>query len=639
MQLKHLKSISQSTNGISKVTACCWAPNGKRLAICTTDRVVVIFDEEGVRRDKFATKPIEKGPKNYLVRQMAFSPQSDKLAIAQTDNMVFVYKLGTEWGDKKSICNKFQHSSPITSLVWPSKRTNEIVYGLAEGKVKIGQMKTHKAATLYQTDSYVTAIAVNPVGDAIVIAHLDGTVYTFWFENGERARERVIARHPCPPFALAWGSSICVAGNDSQVTFYDEDGGEEHTFDYSKDEGCKEFTVACSNPTGDAIVCGNFNSFYVYARTKDTMGWEEKSISKVENMYTVTALDWKSDGSKLAVGTLTGVVDLYDVCVKRSLYKGGFELTYVSHSQVIVRKQDTTSRIVVRSQYGCEITKTNIYQSRFVVAHTTETLVVGDMETLKMSEVQWHGDGTEKFIFENPSACIIYFAGEATIVEYGINEPLGSIRTSHVNRHVLSLRLNERPLRATEDDFSATPKGDNKKAAFLLDSQTACVKDLVTQATVTIMHDSKIDWLEMNSRSDLVLFRDRRRFLHVYDVETQTRHQLLNFCTYVQWVPLSDVVVAQNRASLCVWYNIRAPDQVTLQSIKGDVEDIERTEGRTEVIVDEGMSQAVYPLDGSLIQFGTAIEDRNFTKAMDILSNLELTADAEAMWSQLSAIA
>ena len=98
------------------------------------------------------------------------------------------------------------------------------------------------------------------------------------------------------------------------------------------------------------------------------------------------------------------------------------------------------------------------------------------------------------------------------------------------------------------------------------------------------------------------------------------------------------MVVAQNRASLCVWYNIRAPDQVTLQSIKGDVEDIERTEGRTEVIVDEGMSQAVYPLDESLIQFGTAIEDRNLTKAMDILSNLELTADAEAMWSQLSAI-
>ena len=48
--------------------------------------------------------------------------------------------------------------------------------------------------------------------------------------------------------------------------------------------------------------------------------------------------------------------------------------------------------------------------------------------------------------------CIIYFAGEATMVEYGVDEALGSIRTSHVNRHVLSLRLNERPMRAAVGD-------------------------------------------------------------------------------------------------------------------------------------------------------------------------------------------
>ena len=168
--------------------------------------------------------------------------------------------------------------------------------------------------------------------------------------------------------------------------------------------------------------------------------------------------------------------------------------------------------------------------------------------------------------------------------------------------------------------------------------QTLCVKDLVTQASVQVMHDAKIDWLELNSRGDLVLFRDRRRYLHIYDIETQTRNQLLNFCTYVQWVPLSDVVVAQNRSNLCVWYNIHAPEQVTLQAIKGDVEDIERAEGRTEVIVDEGMSQAVYPLDESLITFGTAMDDRNFMAAMDILSGLELTAEGEAMWRQLSEV-
>lgn len=569
---------------------------------------------------------------------MVFSPQSDKLAIAQSDNMVFVYKIGSEWGDKKSICNKFQHPSSITCLAWPFKRSNEIVYGLAEGKVKIGQMKTYKPATLYQTDSYVTALCCNPTGNAVVSAHLDGSIYTFWFDSIERGAH-IIARHQSVPFALAWGGSIVVAGNDCQITFYDEDGGEEHTFDHSQNPECREFTSACTNPTGDAVALGNFNSLYIYTRNKDTMGWEEKSVTRVDNMYSVTAMDWKPDGDKLAVGNLCGVVDLYDVCVKRTMYKGGFELTYVSHSQVIVRQVETNMRIVLRSQYGCEILKTNIFKNRYVVATTTDTLLLGDLDTLKLSEIQWHGNGTERFIFDNPSACVIYFAGEASIVEYGLNDLLGSIRTSHVNTHSLSLRINERvPKAHLAGETSSATSEDNKKIAFLLDAQTVCIKDLVSHASVTVNHDSKIDWLELNGKASLLLFRDKRRFLHLFNLDTQSRTQLLSFCTYVQWVPNSDVVVAQNRSNLCVWYNIHAPDQITLHTIKGDVEEIERGDGRTEVIVDEGMSQAVYPLDESLIDFGTAIDDGDLTKAMDILDPLTISSEVEAMWRQLHSL-
>lgn len=37
---------------------------------------------------------------------------------------------------------------------------------------------------------------------------------------------------------------------------------------------------------------------------------------------------------------------------------------------------------------------------------------------------------------------------------------------------------------------------------------------------------------------------------------------------FPQWVPLSDVVVAQNQGSLCIWYNIDNPDKVTTFPIK-----------------------------------------------------------------------
>lgn len=540
--------------------------------------------------------------------------------------MVFVYKIGMDWGEKKSICNKFQHSSSITSLIWPTSKLNEIIYGLAEGQVKLGQMKTHKPLTLYNADSYVVALANNMDCTGFVSSHLDGSIFVFYHDVGDRGA-RLISRHSCPPVALTWGSSIVVAGNDGRIVFYDSDGSEEQTIDYFTGEEQQEFTSATCNPTGDMVVLGSFNSLHTITRGKDTMVWESSSAIAVENLYSVTAMDWKPDGDKLAIGNISGVVDLYDVCIKRTMYKGGFELTYVSQSQVIIRQLEANLRIVLRSRYNREILKTNIYMNRYVVAHTSDTILLGDLQTLKVSEIPWRNGAGEKYIFDNPNACVIHSAGELFVVEYGIDDVLGSVRTSFTSSHVVSLRINERIKKATQ--------GENKKIGFLLDAQTVCVKDLSSQVVVQVAHDSKIDWLELNGRGDLLLFRDKKRYLHIFDLSSQSRHQLLSFCTYVQWVPNSDVIVAQSRSNMCVWYNVAAPDQVTSIPIKGDIEDIERADGRTEVIVDEGISQALYPLDEILISFGTVIDDGELYRAMELLDKLVVTPDVEAMWRQL----
>lgn len=77
------------------IPASCWSPNNKRLAVADHNRFVHLFDENGERRDKFATKAADpKAAKTYVIRGMQFSPDSSKLAIAQSDSIVFVYKLG-----------------------------------------------------------------------------------------------------------------------------------------------------------------------------------------------------------------------------------------------------------------------------------------------------------------------------------------------------------------------------------------------------------------------------------------------------------------------------------------------------------------------------------------------------------------
>uniref|UniRef100_A0A9J8AZH0 Intraflagellar transport 172 n=1 Tax=Cyprinus carpio carpio TaxID=630221 RepID=A0A9J8AZH0_CYPCA len=632
MQLKYLKTLLTPQDGAAKVTCMAWAPNNAKFAVCTIDRVVILYDEQGEKRDRFTTKPADPkyGKKTYVVKSMAFSPDSTKIAVAQTDNIIFVYKIGEEWGDKKVICNKFIQTSAVTCLVWPSEHT--IIFGIAEGKVRQANTKTSKSSTIYGTDSYVVSLTTNVSGKGILSGHADGTVVRYFFDDeGSGESQGKLLTHACPPYAMAWGTnSIIVAGCDKKIVAYGREGHVLQTFDYSRDRSEKEFTVAASSPSGQSIVVGSYDRLRVFNWSPRKGIWDEASPKEIPNLYTITALSWKKDGSRLSVGTLCGGVELFDCCLRRSIYKNKFEITYVGLSQVIVKNLSTGTRVVLKSQYGYEIDEVKVMgKDRYLVAHTSDTLLLGDLLSNKLSEVAWQGSGgNEKFFFENETVCMIFNAGELALVEYGSNEILGSVRTEFMNPHLISVRLNERKLRGVED---------NRKLAYLIDIKTIAIVDLVGGYNLgTISHDSKIDWLELNETGRKLLFRDKKLRLHLYDIESSLKSTMLSFCPYVQWVPGSDVVVAQNRGNLCVWYTIDSPERVTMFPLKGDIVDLERSNGKTEVIVTEGVNSVSYTLDEGLIEFGTAIDDGDYYRATAFLETLEMSAETEAMWKTLS---
>ena len=99
-----------------------------------------------------------------------------------------------------------------------------------------------------------------------------------------------------------------------------------------------------------------------------------------------------------------------------------------------------------------------------------------------------------------------------------------------------------------------------KIIAYLLDLQTISLFDLQTSSIVSqINHDSKIDYLELNANANKLLFKDKRKQLYIYNLATMTKSTLLPYCTFSKWVPESEVVVAQNRQNLNVWYSIDHP--------------------------------------------------------------------------------
>jgi intraflagellar transport protein 172 len=133
------------------------------------------------------------------------------------------YRLGTDWSEKKSICNKFVQSGPVTCICWPAQHHNEVVLGLADGKVKLGMLKTNKTYNMYAhpEGSYVVSVASSSSGGAVISGHIDGSIYKFTFpdqEGGQGLGHCKLLQHSCTPYALAWGSSICAAGNDCRVS-------------------------------------------------------------------------------------------------------------------------------------------------------------------------------------------------------------------------------------------------------------------------------------------------------------------------------------------------------------------------------------------------------------------------------------
>ena len=72
---------------------------------------------------------------------------------------------------------------------------------------------------------------------------------------------------------------------------------------------------------------------------------------------------------------------------------------------MLVLNLQTNTKINLKSYYGYEIDDVKILgNDRYLVGHTSDTLLLGDLATAKLSEVPWQqSGGNEKFYFENES--------------------------------------------------------------------------------------------------------------------------------------------------------------------------------------------------------------------------------------------
>lgn len=79
-----------------------------------------------------------------------------------------------------------------------------LICGLADGKIRLLNLKTNKSQTLYTTDSFAVSLASNNQGTGFLSGHADGTIVRFFTSDGHSEQQGRVLVHSVAPYALAW---------------------------------------------------------------------------------------------------------------------------------------------------------------------------------------------------------------------------------------------------------------------------------------------------------------------------------------------------------------------------------------------------------------------------------------------------
>ncbi|RVE46188.1 hypothetical protein evm_009146 [Chilo suppressalis] len=615
MRLRYSKTLLETQDTESPIADIAWSPNNVKLAVATCERLVLLFDREGVRRDKFSTKPADPaaGKKSYVITGITFSDNSELLGVAQSDNMVFVYRVGSDWTGKKVICNKFPLTgSPMRLL--PAE--NGFYTGTTDGKIRSLDCKSNKSSSLWTAGACCVSLARGGEG-TLASGHVDGTLYL----NG-----RLLLRYALPPTALILLPPYLIVGScDGRVSVYEaQRGALLRSVEPQLPPDTRDLISAELSPSGQTIAFGVFDGCLV-GEVKDT-GAIELTMLQIPNLYAARALAWSGDGTKLALASQTGAVIQLEAVLRRWVWRDTVEVQHVSPRQlVLTRLANDAPPLTVTTKYAPDIFNVRfIGNDWYAVCRTSSTLILCDIARGLTSEISWSSGG-ERVYAAVGGACLLHRAGELSVVEYGLDKVLHTVRTERVNPHVLSVRINE--------GASRGDSRDRKHLAYLLDRQTIAVVDLNTGVQLgQWWHEARVDWLELNETGQLLLLRDTRRRLALLRLDIGDKEIIASGVGFVQWIENSDAVVAQTPTHLLIWYSVWESDSAEMAECSGGL----AVEVNSRRVLFEGGQMPYLQLDEHRLAFNKALRSGDLAGCAKYLDGVGSGADVAPLWRQLA---
>lgn len=155
-------------------------------------------------------------------------------------------------------------------------------------------------------------------GTEMIASFTDGKIAVFEVGDEDQVSLVTVIRHTCPPTALAiMNDAVLAGGYDKKLTIYDKRSGEvKQLFDYSLESEDREFSCAAANPEGKSVVVGSYNKLFVYHYVPRRKEWQEGNAQDFDGLYVVSTIQWKRDGSVLAVANNIGAMYLVEATYK-----------------------------------------------------------------------------------------------------------------------------------------------------------------------------------------------------------------------------------------------------------------------------------------------------------------------------------
>ena len=425
MDIKFSKRLIQPVNHLSKIHGIAWSPNNKIIAVAYSHKKLSLFDEQGNLNQNISTLSSIQG--NYEIIQILFNPESSRLAIILNNKVILIYDINSNKEELKSKGTIIRQIEKPNCMIWSKVKTNTLIFGDDRGNIKLCLLNNEKTNTLYTYKHSCVSISSSLDGKFIISGHKDYSVCIYNLENKNNKKLFV---HSCIPTCLTWGinSNIFAAGNNARVVIYNDIGNVIKNFDYSNDNDIKEFYSCSICNSGDAIALGNFNSCYFYLYNKKNNSWNN-FMHRIDNYSSVSAICWKPDKTALVTGNLMKSVDLFTVSILDDIKELLFDIKQVSDNQIVIKNNKTQKSYDIISM-SSKIIKYDIYLNNYLVCYGNESLILGNLDQEKYSEIDWIKTGHEEFDFSNNIICIVRNNEGLSLSEYGINDILNFYPTN-----------------------------------------------------------------------------------------------------------------------------------------------------------------------------------------------------------------